>query len=65
MSNVLLDINLEARIATVTLNKQPLNICDRHFYREIKGIFEEINLMDDISVVILKSDCKHFCAGGD
>ena len=65
MSNVLLEINNEERIAVVTLNKQPLNICDRHLYREIKGAFDEINLMDDISVVILKSDCKHFCAGGD
>jgi len=65
MSNVLLEVNLEERIATVTLNKQPLNICDMHFYREIKGAFDEINLMDDISVVILKSGCKHFCAGGD
>ena len=65
MGNVLLEINEQDRVAVVTLNKQPLNICDRHFYREIKGAFDEINLTDSVSVVILKSDCKHFCAGGD
>jgi len=65
LSNVVISKNRKERIATVTLCKEPLNICDMKFYREIESAFQEINLMDDISVVILKSTCKHFCAGGD
>lgn len=53
------------RIAVVSLKKEPFNICERKFYEEIVSAFRDINLMDDISVVILKSGCKHFSAGGD
>ena len=65
MSNVLVTVDAESRIATVTLNKQPLNVCDRFFYAEIQAAFEELNMRSDISVVILNSACKNFCAGGD
>ena len=65
MSNVVISKNEKERIAIVTLSKEPFNICDMKFYGEIASAFKEINLMDDISVVILRSACKHFCTGGD
>lgn len=66
MTNVLISHDKEAKIVTITLNKQPLNICEKHFYREIKAAFDEVSAMEeDVAVVLLKSDCKHFCAGGE
>ena len=65
MSNVLVAVDAQSRIATVTLNKQPLNICEQNFYGEIQAAFEQLNTRRDISVVILNSACKNFCAGGD
>lgn len=66
MGNVLLEVNSATRIATITLNKQPLNICEQHFYKEIKDAFDQVSAMDSgVAVVLLKSDCKHFCAGGE
>jgi len=65
MPNVLVAVDADSRIATVTLNKQPLNICERMFYAEIQAAFDGLNSRTDISVVILNSACKHFCAGGD
>lgn len=60
-----IDADDESRIITVTLDKQPLNICDRYFYNEISMAFREINLMEGYCVVLLKSNCRHFCAGGE
>ena len=54
-----------SRIITVTLDNQPLNICNRFFYNEITLVFREINLHGGYSVVLLKSACRHFCAGGE
>ncbi len=66
MGNILVSHDKENKIYTITLNKQPLNICEQHFYGEIKRAFEHVNtLTDDIAVVLLNSACKHFCAGGD
>ena len=66
MSNVLISHDKEAKIVTIKLNKQPLNICEQNFYREIKAAFDQVNTMEeDVAVVLLTSACKHFCAGGE
>lgn len=65
MGNVRISHNKESKVVTITLNKQPLNICDQYFYAEIKEAFEQVSAMrEDIAVVLLHSGCKHFCAGG-
>jgi enoyl-CoA hydratase len=63
MSNITLEI--KDKIAIVTLDKKPLNVCNRFFYTEIKCFMEALNGRDDYDVVVLRSGCKHFCAGGD
>ncbi len=63
--HIKVDADKESRIITVTLDHQPLNICNRFFYNEIVMVFREINLMSGYSVVLIKSNCKHFCAGGE
>lgn len=63
MSNIKLEIN--NKIAVVTLDKKPLNICNKEYYAEIKEFMVILNSRDDYNAVILRSGCKHFCAGGD
>lgn len=66
MSHVQLEHNPVTKVVTITLNKQPLNICEQGFYREIKQAFDQVSAMtEDVAVVLLRSGCKHFCAGGD
>ena len=62
MGNVI--VEQQGRIIYVTLNKQPLNIMDQYYYDEIRETFEDINQMEGICAVVLRSGCKHFCAGG-
>ena len=61
----LIDLEIREKIAIITLNKQPLNICDRYFYTEIACFMEALNVREDFNVVVLRSGCRHFCAGGD
>lgn len=66
MPNVIISHNKDTKVVTVTLNKQPLNICERHFYGEIQAAFEQVSAMtEDVGAVLLRSDCRHFCAGGE
>lgn len=66
MSHVLISHDRETKVVTITLNKQPLNICEQTFYREIGAAFDHVSaLTEDVAVVLLNSGCKHFCAGGD
>ena len=53
------------RVAVVTMQKAPLNICNQAFYSEIADVFEEISSRDDLSCVILTSGLKVFSAGGE
>ncbi|MGN1413123.1 MAG: enoyl-CoA hydratase/isomerase family protein [Anaerovoracaceae bacterium] len=62
MDKVLLE--RQGKIVYVTLNNPPFNIMDQYYYGEIRAAFEEIETMDNICAVVLKSGCKHFCAGG-
>ncbi|MGL5513162.1 MAG: enoyl-CoA hydratase/isomerase family protein [Sporomusa sp.] len=63
MSNI--KISVKNGIAVITMDKQPLNIVEKGFYIEIKEAFDKVSAMPDVSVVILNSNCRHFCAGGD
>lgn len=63
MGNIELKVN--NKTAIVTLNKKPFNLVNREYYAEIKLFMENLNFRDDINVVVLKSGCKCFCAGGD
>lgn len=66
MSNVLITHNESTKVVTITLNKQPLNICEKQFYQEIKEAFERVSAMtENVGAVLLCSGCRHFCAGGE
>ena len=56
---------IQGKIAIVTLQKAPYNICNRSFYGEIADTFAEINTIKGIHCVILRSAMKVFSAGGE
>jgi len=56
---------IAGRVATVTINKPPVNALNAECYRQIAETFEEINNRDDISVVVLHAEGKGFLAGND
>jgi len=65
MSDKNITYEIQGKIAIVTLQKAPYNICNRSFYGEIADTFEEISTLEGLSCVILKSAMKVFCAGGE
>lgn len=58
-------VTVQDEIAIITLKKEPLNLGEQFFYRELSETLEELGKHQDFKVAILKSDCKHFCGGGD
>src|SRR5260370_16985767 len=57
---------VEDGIATVWLSRPPVNSVNQQMYREIKALFGDPGqLGDDVKVVVLTGDGRHFCAGND
>ena len=53
-------------IVNVRLARPPANAVDRAMYMEIKTLFSDIDQAgDDVRVIILSAEGKHFCAGND
>jgi enoyl-CoA hydratase len=55
----------EQGIATVTMQRPPVNAVNQVMYRELRSMFEELAAREDVNVVILAGDGKHFCGGND
>ena len=57
---------VEDGIATAWLSRPPVNSVNQQMYREIKALFGDPGqLGDDVKVVVLTGDGRHFCAGND
>jgi enoyl-CoA hydratase len=53
-------------VATVFLARPPVNAVDQAMYKEIRRLFSDVSqLGEEISVVIVAGDGRHFCAGND
>lgn len=53
-------------IFNVRLNRPPANAVHRDMYIEIRDLFSNIDqLGDDVRVIVLSAEGKHFCAGND
>ena len=59
------NVTVENRIATVTYHNAPVNATDLSAYGVFVGIFHELDLRQDVSVVILRTEGKGFCAGNN
>lgn len=58
-------VNVRDSVATVTLNRPPLNPLNGRLFMEIALCAEELNLDDNVRAVVLTGGDKHFAAGAD
>jgi enoyl-CoA hydratase len=57
---------LDDGVAIVTMRRPPVNAVDLMMYREIHDFFSDIDRIgEDVRVVVLTGEGKHFCAGND
>ena len=60
-----LDVDIQAHIATLTMNSPPVNALTRTLNDELTHALDQISEMDEIRVVVLTGAGKVFCAGAD
>ncbi len=61
-----LQIDLEDGVATVTMDRPPVNAVDLVMYRELRDLFVDIDQVGPgVRVVVLTGAGRHFCAGND
>ncbi|MBN2398469.1 MAG: enoyl-CoA hydratase/isomerase family protein [Deltaproteobacteria bacterium] len=61
-----IEVTTEDHVATVALNRtKSLNALSMEFAQEIVDVFTELNTMQDVWVIILKSNARIFSAGLD
>ncbi|GAA0570698.1 enoyl-CoA hydratase-related protein [Actinomadura livida] len=66
MGDATLSWEVADRVATVWLDRPPVNAVDQDLYRELSGLFEDLGrLGDDVRAVVLAGRGRHFCAGND
>lgn len=58
-------LDIDQRIATVTLNRPPVNAQNAELRADITAVFDELSDRDDVSVVVLTGSGKVFSAGAD
>ncbi|WP_129781860.1 enoyl-CoA hydratase-related protein [Peristeroidobacter soli] len=59
-------VDIAGKIATVTLNKQPVNALTGKLYEQLGDVFETLSGNSEINCAILRSaSVKAFCAGKD
>ena len=58
-------LEVDQRIATVTLNRPPVNAQNAEMRREITEVFDMLSDREDVAVVILTGAGKTFSAGAD
>ncbi len=52
-------------VATLTLSRPPVNALSREMVRELAAAAGALAADDNVSVVVVRSDQRHFCAGAD
>ena len=66
MDYKLVEVSTENHVATVSLNRvKGLNALSYELATEITEVFHELAAIDDVWVIILKSNARIFCAGLD
>lgn len=60
---LLVDVN--ERVALVTLNRPPVNAQNAEMRAELTALFDELSDRDDVMAVVLTGAGKMFCAGAD
>lgn len=60
-----LKLNIEDGIATITMDRAPLNILHNPMMVEFNAALEEIIKRDDLAAIVIEANGKAFCAGVD
>lgn len=61
-----LTVTTQGRIATVVIDRPPVNALSRETYREIRQVFDSFRDRDDVSVVVFTgAGDRSFCGGRD
>lgn len=60
-----LNLEIENHIGIVTYSRPPVNAITADVYSEFRSMFEGINIIDDVRVVILRAEGKFFSVGND
>jgi enoyl-CoA hydratase/carnithine racemase len=60
-----ISVNLNANIATITIQRPPNNFFDYLLIQQIADALEELDEKSDCRVIILASEGKNFCAGAN
>jgi enoyl-CoA hydratase/carnithine racemase len=60
------DVDIADRVATITLNRpDKLNALTFEAYADLRDIFAELPLREDVRAVVITGTGRGFCAGGD
>lgn len=65
MSYRTLQLDIADFVATVTLDRPPVNAMNRAMREEIVGVFEALHDREDVRAVVLTGAGRAFCAGAD
>lgn len=65
MQNNLLKVEIADHVAVVTLNAPPVNAQSREFAEELIEVFDELNDLAEVRVIVLTGAGKVFSAGAD
>ena len=66
MSYEFLRWSVEDRVATVWLDRPPVNAVNQAMYRELRELFGDVSQMgEDVRAIVLAARGRHFCAGND
>ena len=52
-------------VATVTIDRPPVNAMNRQMFDEIQAAFDALNNRDDVRAAVFTGVGKCFCAGAD
>ena len=55
----------DGKVGTITLRREPLNVYDGAFHVDFQGAWQQARNDPDTTVVVMKADGKHFCAGAN
>ena len=60
-----LDVQIQAHVATLTMNSPPVNALTRTLNDELTQALDQLSEMDEVRAVVLTGAGKVFCAGAD
>ncbi len=61
----LISLNIDSHIATVLLDRPPVNAIDHSWIEGMARVLEKVESNKEVSVLHLRSACKTFCAGAE